>query len=306
MPQEPRKATDILLELESKMNMMLDIIRTQDLNIKILSNKLNDAMGQLRQQNEQKKIIVEAVNTTPMPKAPEMPPGFVQLPAGDPERTIPIQAESTLPQSNEPKGFRRTSRPESFAGDDAYLNRSANPPEDVRMPVQLPPGMKQQQLQQQPQPQPQPQPQQVPPGRQQMVPPPGRSQSETFAPPPPTPEYANRKGAVMPGPQRQPSSPYRESQPPQGAVPIMQRIVDKNGKSIFLADVEVTDLSTSQPVFKTRTNGTGKWMASLGIGAYQVKIGKRASGNKEKLEAVQDIQVDGSQSPLELPMLIIK
>jgi hypothetical protein len=28
--------------------------------------------------------------------------------------------------------------------------------------------------------------------------------------------------------------------------------------------------------------------------------------NKEKLEAVQDIQVDGAQSPLELPMMIIK
>jgi hypothetical protein len=92
----------------------------------------------------------------------------------------------------------------------------------------------------------------------------------------------------------------------QGQIPVMQRCVDKNGKSLFLAPVEIVDLSTGQPVFKTRTNGTGKWMASLGIGAYRVTITKQASMNKEKLEAVQDIQVDGAQSPLELPMMIIK
>jgi hypothetical protein len=47
-------------------------------------------------------------------------------------------------------------------------------------------------------------------------------------------------------------------------------------------------------------------MASLPIGAYRVLIRKRESLTKEKLEAAQDIQVDGSQSPLDLPIMIIK
>ena len=41
MSNEPRKATDVLLELEAKINLLLDIVRSQDLNIKVLSNKLN-------------------------------------------------------------------------------------------------------------------------------------------------------------------------------------------------------------------------------------------------------------------------
>ena len=290
MGQEPRKATDVLLELESKVNILLDIVRAQDLNIKVLSNKLNDVMGHLKkQQAAAPKFTVEAIQA-PMRSA-AMPAGFTQLPAGDPERTIPVLAESKLPQAEITKGFRRTSRPETFAGDDVYLNR---PGVESRMPVQLP---------------------QMPPGRQdqgqnQMVPP-GRTQGEVIVPPGPPP----KKGAKTPQPPMpsmgqmippEPPESQQFAQEPQGQIPVMQRVVDKNGKSIFLADVEITDLSTSQPVFKTRTNGTGKWMASLGIGAYRVTIGKRASMSKEKLEAVQDIQVDGTQSPFELPMLIIK
>ncbi len=295
MEQEPRKATDVLLSLETKVNALLDIVRAQDLVIKVLSNKLNEVMdGLKKQQAGPPKIVVEAVQTAPSTPAPVMPPGFTQLPAGEPERTVPISAEAALPQTQAPRGFRRTSRPETFAGDDAYLNR---PDIEPRMPVQLP---------HQPMQQPQPQ-MQAPPGRQDtMAPPPGRSQMQAEAMLPPVTSRGNKvtspkqsHPAVNTEPQPMPASA-------QGQVPIMRRVVDKNGKSIFLADVEITDLSTSQPVFKTRTNGMGKWMASLGIGAYQVKIGKRAAMGKEKLEATQDIQVDGTQSPLELPMLIIK
>ena len=47
-------------------------------------------------------------------------------------------------------------------------------------------------------------------------------------------------------------------------------------------------------------------MAALGIGNYRVEIRKQGSSLKEKIEAVQDIQVDGRSSKLDLPMLIIK
>jgi hypothetical protein len=272
MSQEPRKATEVLLDLESKVSMLLDIIRAQDLNIKVLSNKLNDVIGRLdKQQAGPPRIIVEAA---PTPPATNMPTGFVQLPAGDPERTIPITAESKLPQDSSPQGFRRSSRPETYSGDNAYLPR---PDLDVRMPVQLPKGAN---------------------------PPPPVPHSEAIVPP----QAINRNAKVpqQPPPMPEMMEPQAPPQSSMGQIPVMQRCVDKNGKSIFLAPVEIVDLSNGQSVFKTRTNGTGKWMASLGIGAYRVTITKQASINKEKLEAVQDIQVDGAQSPLELPMIIIK
>ena len=146
-----------------------------------------------------------------------------------------------------------------------------------------------------------------PPGRGNgMQPPPGREATVVEANTPPPATHSNKKGVVMPPPQPEMSEPQPAPQAVQGHIPVMQRCVDKNGKSIFLADVDIISLVDGQPVFKTRTNGTGKWMASLGIGTYRVTISKRASMNKEKLEAVQDIQVDGTQSPLELPMMIIK
>jgi hypothetical protein len=292
---EPRKATDVLLDVESKVNTLLDIVRSQDLVIKVLSNKLNDVIGKLdKQQASAPRVMVEAVNTAP-PRANIVPPTFDQIPAGEPERNIPVTAESKLPQDNTPHGFRRSSRPETYAGDNAVLPR---PEQEVKMPMQLP---------------------KMPPGRQQpMQPPPGRNATDsTVVVPGGTNVPSSRRGNVLapPNPGGSPFShaeqaPMAEGDTPmssgQGQIPVMQRCVDKNGKSLFLAPVEIVDLSTGQPVFKTRTNGTGKWMASLGIGAYRVTITKQASMNKEKLEAVQDIQVDGAQSPLELPMMIIK
>lgn len=276
---EPRKATDVLLDMESKISMLLDIVRAQDLNIKVLSNKLNDVIGKLdKQQAGPPKIVVEAVQT-PQLHAPSVPPTFAQIPAGDPERNIPITAESKLPQSDTPHGFRRSSRPETFAGDNAYLPR---PELEVKMPVQLP---------------------KMPANQQVIQPPPGRTPDIVV----PT-NATNRSTKQPPAPQPPPDMTEPQPMPPTaaGQIPVMQRCVDKNGKSIFLAPVEIVSLADGQPVFKTRTNGTGKWMASLGIGAYRVTITKQASMNKEKLEAVQDIQVDGTQSPLELPMIIIK
>jgi hypothetical protein len=266
------------------------------LNIKVLSNKLNDVIGRLdKQQAAVPKIVVEAVQTLPTPPT-IIPPGFTQIPAGDSDRNIPVTAESKLQQADAPQGFRRNSRPETYAGDNAYL---PHPEQDMRMPVQLP---------------------KMPPGRQGAnMPPPGRSDDSSVVEPNGTNVPSNRRGNVLAPPnprgdaltQQQGQNPHMNEEQPrpqssQGQIPVMQRCVDKNGKSIFLADVEITDLSTGQQTFKTRTNGTGKWMASLGIGAYRVVISKRAAQNKEKLEAIQDIQVDGAQSPLELPMLIIK
>lgn len=251
----PRKASEVLLELESTLKSLVSLVRAQDLNIKVLSNKLNNLMQALEKQAAApSKITVEAVNT--FPTSP-----FQQMQTLDPERQIAISSDSKLPLETSPKGFRRTSRPETFAGDNAYLPNA----KDVqpKFPVQMP---------------------KPPPGREaEVVVPSNKLESSPVAP--------------------QPKARQTVS---QNSIPVQQRIVDKGGKSVFLADVEVVSHETGEMVSKTRTNGTGKWQAVLGIGGYRVTIRKRESLTKEKVEVAQDIQVDGSESPLELQVMIIK
>ena len=266
---EPRKATDVLLDLESKVDTLIGLVRSQDLVIKILSNKLNEVMSKLTV-SQAPKPTAEA--PTSMPRMPLSP--LQNLPQLDPERQVLVDAEVRLPTTDSPQGFRRTSRPETFQGDDVYLGQKKEQRTVPKYPTQLP------------------------------KPPPGRDAApEVDFPevPPPFPEHQTSVPAKQARPVGKPVQ-----QLVQNAIPVVQRIVDKGGKSIFLADVEITDLTTAQPVFKTRTNGTGKWMASLGVGAYRVSIRKRGDGTKEKIEADQDITVDGSKSPLELQTVIIR
>ncbi|MEK6881631.1 MAG: carboxypeptidase-like regulatory domain-containing protein, partial [Nanoarchaeota archaeon] len=90
------------------------------------------------------------------------------------------------------------------------------------------------------------------------------------------------------------------------AVPIKQRIVDASGKSVFLADVEIFNAESGESASKTRTNGTGKWVASLPLGNYRVVVRKRDSLSKDTKEIVQSVQIDGSLNQIELPVMIIK
>ena len=117
-------------------------------------------------------------------------------------------------------------------------------------------------------------------------------------------------GAVMPVPQQQAPAddgiPAFPSYGEQNQIPVTQRCVDKNGKSIFLAGVSIINIDSGQSVFQGRTSGTGKWSAPLSIGSYRVTVSKQGSSIREKIEAVQDVHVDGSKSPLDLPRMIIK
>lgn len=265
----PRKASDVLLSMESTLNTLVGIIQAQDLNIKVLSNKLNNLMQAMEKQaTAAPKVTVETVNS--FPASP-----FQQMQTLDPERQIPISSESKLPVETSPKGFRRTSRPETFEGDNAYLSetKSVQPKFPMQMP-KPPPGREVEAM--------------VPPNKP-VIPP-----SKAEAPPLPIPEATSAP------------APKGRQTAPQNAIPVQQRIVDRGGKSVFLADVEIVAHETGETVSKTRTNGTGKWQAVLGIGSYRVTIRKRESLTKEKVEAVQDVHVDGSQSPLELQVMIIK
>lgn len=241
---EPRKASEVLLALESKIDALLNIVKSQDLNIKILSNKLSNLMENMSEKTSIPKIVVETV--TPFSQTI------------DNSKKIAVSADFQLPSEDSPKGFRRTSRPETYDGEKDYFNQKQVHP---KFPVQLPPKAEVQ----------------VP--------------SATVPAPKQVPELTKQPIA---------------GQTVQNTVPVMQRVVDKNGKSVFLANVEITDLQTNLPIYKTKTNGTGKWMASLPVGNYKVLLNKRESLSKDKMEVAQNIEVDGSTPTLDLRPLIIK
>lgn len=248
---EPRKASDVLLELEAKVDTILGLLRTHDLNNKIISNKLNSLIEKLdRQPAGEPKITVEAVNTAGNP--------FNKMLPQDLSKQIPVSSDFNLQVDTSPTGFRRTSRPETYAGDDAIL--------------------------------PKVQPKTAPPPKSEVIVPPAAFNRNAGEVLPSAPEVKGKSGKPV----------------VQNAIPVIQRIVDANGKSVFLADVEIIDLANMQPIAKLRTNGTGKWLYSLPIGEYRVLINKRESLSKNKLEVAQDIRIDGSTSTVDLPMVIIK
>lgn len=269
MTDEPRKASDVLLELLSEVKTLNGLVRAQDLNIKILSNKLNEVMNKV---NSGPVAQPSASAPAAPPKLP--PQSLLQNVPLDPERQVPISAEVKLPATDKPDGFRRTSRPETF---DPNQQKGPAPNQaQGKMPVQIP---------------------KAPPGRQ------NESIMDVVAQMP-KPKKAND---TPPSPFPPPATPSKPKQPiVQNAIPIMQRVVDSNGKSIYMADVEILDAETLQPVHKTRTSGMGKWVASLGVGSYRISIHKSASNQRAEVKAEQDVYVDGTQSPLELKTLCVR
>jgi len=248
---EQRKATDVLIDLEKNLSIVLSIVRSQDLTIKILANRVNGLIKTIETiQNKSYQPSVEAVNDVPSSS----------------NSSIKIHAMNQLPMEQNPSGFRRTSRPETFAGDDTYLNK----PKDSNASVQTP------KLQEE---------------KQEVVD--VVVPNEVF--------QKNQKPTTLAD-----SKPVKEEKKSSQKVNTKQRVVDKNGKSIFLADVEIADIELGEKIHKSRTNGTGIWQAPLPHGRYRVVIRKREPVTKAKVESVQEITVDGTKSPLELPMLIFK
>lgn len=219
---KPRAATDVLLSLETKVDQLMHLHRSLDLNIKILSNKLNQMITAITQIPSDEAAFDEIQGENLYPAQPEV--------------SIPLETETV------PVGFRRVSRPETYTE----------------------PGDK----------------------NKKNTPTPSLPQS---------PHYAAKEGTSVTV--HQPSSANR--------IPIMQRIVDKHGKAIFMAEVEITNLSNNVVEAKIRTNGVGKWQASLTQGQYKVTLRKQQSQSKEKIEVSQNITVD-DKTPSELQVLIIK
>lgn len=214
---ENRKATDVILDLEAKVDALLSIIRAQDLNIKLISNKLNS-------------ILVLLENT----KAPQY---AMEAPKSN---DIKISSENNILTDNAPKGFKRGSRTENLPEPPKQIKITQDKPQEIIVPNK--------------------------------------------------PEQAKQEEQIH----------------NINKIPVIQRVVDGKGSSIFLADVEIFQLDTGKSISKTRTNGTGKWMASLLTGDYKVIINKRDAMTKEKVKTEQIIRIDGNSSTVELKTLIIK
>lgn len=242
-----RKATDVLLELEEKLDLVITYLRTQDMTIKLLSNAVNELKAELSKLSPNApRPTIEAVNLV---NNNQISP---------PSNSIMVTSASNLPIEQAPKGFPRTSRPETYAGDDSYLN-------SPKMPLQMP---------------------KLP--KAEIV----------------VPDVATKQNISQP-PQKQ--KPTQQPQTQKGSViNVEQRIVNRDSKSVFLADVEIFDIDSGEKVHKTRTNGTGKWMAALPVGKYRVVIRKREPVMKTNVEVSQEIVVDGNESPLRLQMMIFK
>ena len=259
MTNEPRKATEILLELEAKVEYLISLFKKESFSNQILSNQISDLIQNLKQTSGP-KITAETVNTIPQVNVSPIQ-NFRPI---DPERQVAIIAEDRLPQTDSPEGFRRTSRPETFQENTSYANPLLHANEKAK-------------------------------------PPPGRGSDivEVVIPTQPiSQKTVNIKAQEQLINQKQDFV--------QNAILVTQRIVNKDGKSIFLADVEVTDLNTSQLVFKTRTNGSGNWQASLATGNYKVVIRKKESAQQAKMESSQSVVIKGDENPLNMPVLILK
>lgn len=253
MSQEPRKASDILLQLENTVSNLQKMVSAQDQLLKIISNKLGEILDILPERSlNAPKISVEAVG--------EKPSNNNKIISNvNSEKNIFISAEDALKMDAAPQGFRRNSRPETFSGDGVYLNKPPVTQEyEIKFPTQVP----------------------RPNGGSEVV----------VIPDNDVPPLA--------------SSPVKSSLNIV-SIPVKQRVVDSSGKSIFLADVEIFD-ENNQSKAKTRTNGNGKWSASLPIGNYKIVIKKRDSLTKEGKEILQQVQIDGTKTPMELSVLIFK
>ena len=224
---------DVLSSLEAKIDALLSISRIQDLTIKILSNKINDLILQNKTTTQKPQPSIEAVyNSAPKPN----------------ENQVPISSDFNLEVEKSPNGFRRTSRPETFAPEQ-YVQEKV--PEKKPIP-----------------------------------------KAEVIVP------------KVKPQIKKEVKQDETQFIDAASVIPILQRVVDSTGKSVFLADVEITNLQTDIVVAKTRTQGNGKWSSSLPVGKYKVVIRKSAA--KDKVEVVQEITVDGSQQRIDLQTLILK
>jgi hypothetical protein len=80
---------------------------------------------------------------------------------------------------------------------------------------------------------------------------------------------------------------------------VQQKIVYSDNKNVYMAQVEI--FQDGKSIKQLRSNQTGKWIALLLPGKYEIKVDKAATSNKPKIDAKYSIIVDAADV-LELPV----
>lgn len=89
-------------------------------------------------------------------------------------------------------------------------------------------------------------------------------------------------------------------------IAVGQNVVDASGKPVFLAEVIISDLESSD-IYRAKTSTAGKWSSHLPVGKFLLKISKVTDLNSmNKIELTQEIQVLVSMKSLQLPVAILK
>jgi hypothetical protein len=223
---DERTGVDVLLSVEKQIAQLMHMQSSLDLNIKILSNKLNQVID----------LLNEVPSTAQM--NPSMSPiALATAPSTPVKMKIEEEFKPPIPITTDtaPVGFRRTSRPETFT------NAHQQPTKNTPTPAFPLPKMK--------------------------------SATSIIEPPP-----SNSKQ------------------------PLSQRIVDRNGASIFKADIEVMD-EAGHTIWKGQTGTTGKWQTALSPGKYRLNVRKQTT--QQKIAVSADLVVN-DKTPQELPPMSVK
>lgn len=211
--KENRKATDILLGLDNKVNTLMNQLNLLNNNYKILLAKISELTKTQPQQEKQPQFKIEAADVV---KAENTIP---QNLAGTPDR----RGNRTLPQQQKLQGEVYIKPEEKVSLADVELSIS----EKVKQ---------------------------------------ARLEASKI-----------NDGATK---------------PINGSIPIIQKIVDKNNKAIFMATVIIKN-QNGNVVFTTKTNGNGSWKATLDPGKYFVQITKNESLNRPKIDVTNAIIITG-------------
>lgn len=275
MSDEPRKFSDVLLELEGKVDLLLKQVQSNDLVMKILTNKLGQVLEKLDKVGssapKSSPFKVDAVDTLPEFKPP--------MQDFDPSRHTIIQASGPNPNLQQPdaKTGRGRGRPrkeeksQHLEGDDAFLIKPTPKEPESPFPIQIPKG-----------------------GKAEIIVP---NQTAPTKFPTLTSQISNQEEFTVPN--------FPESEPKKNTT-LIQKVLDKNGKVAFLADVRILNHQSLETVWSGRTSAIGKWAAVVPMGNFRISIRKRDPGSSREVEAVQDVIVDGKQDRVELPTFTMK
>lgn len=84
---------------------------------------------------------------------------------------------------------------------------------------------------------------------------------------------------------------------------ITQRVIDSSGRAIYLAAIDVINLTTQEKIKRVTTKSNGKFSIKLVPGTYRFKISKQTNLRAPRIESIEDITVIGD---INLPDFILK